>query len=92
MNPYGAAVSMLVFANKASLNKAKSLNPIPPSDLVCNRVSHFTQWTLLQSPFCPLKNLLIKLSIFVHRPTESLKQLIMYMGESSNLCENTRAV
>ena len=34
MNPYGAAVSMLVFANKASLNKAKSLNPIPPSDLV----------------------------------------------------------
>ena len=38
------------FAKRASLNKVRSLNPIPPSTLGLHSSSHLTQWIFRLSP------------------------------------------
>lgn len=70
------------FARSASLNIAKSLKLIPPWVFGLHGSYHLTQWIFRLSPFWPQKNLLIRDSIYWHKPNESLKQDIEYVGKA----------
>ena len=63
-------------ANKESLNIARSLNPMPPSNFDFVSSSHLNQWIFLFSPLYPHQNFLIMLSISWQRPKGNLKHPI----------------
>ena len=70
------------FAKNASLNKDKSLKPIPPCVFGLHSSCHLIQWILQLSPLCPQKNFRISASISWHRVPDSLKHDIVYVGSA----------
>ena len=68
------------FANKESLNIAKSRKPILPTNLDFVNSSHQSQWIFLLSPQCPHQNFLIKVSVSLHKPMDNLKHPIVKVG------------
>ena len=67
-------------ARRESLYKARSLKPIPPTNLDLVNFNHLIQWIFLLSPRYPQKNFLIIASLSWQSTNGSLKQPMAYVG------------
>ena len=68
------------FANIASLNFWRSLNPMPPMIFGRQRVLHLDQWIFRWFPRWPHQNLRTSCSMSLHNVVGSLKQLMANVG------------